>query len=219
MIASVLMMSLGLTAPTGHKVTGDELAESVEWLCARADMVVVGRIVSAVDLQGGGKSKGLMSFDLRGKTLGRAAVEGTFGIAVRDVPLERLHRLRDDKTELVVFLRRTVQGFSYEGKMMDTWPLRNAAGGHWAVPLSSPDVPLISAGRGTVIADAAALKAVCSASMRPMGVPSYPAPPKAYLSVAPDAPLVKALGKGAPKHLIVPAAAFPSAPKTAPAPR
>jgi len=128
-----------------------------------------------------------------------------------------LNRLRDDKTELVVFLRRTEQAFSYEGKMMDTWPLRNAAGGHWAVPLSSPDVPLISAASGAVITDVATLSAVCATSMRPLGVPSYPAPPKAYLPVSPEAPLVKGLGKGAPKHLIVPAAAFPSAPKTAPA--
>jgi len=61
------MMSLGLTA-TGDKVARPDLTESVEWLCARADLVVVGRIVSAVDLQGGGKSRGLMSFDLQGKS-------------------------------------------------------------------------------------------------------------------------------------------------------
>jgi len=216
MIGSLLMMSLGLTVPSGPETSKGKPLESVEWLCSRADLVVVGRIVSATDLQGSGKSRGLMSFDLEGHNLAHPSTSGTYGIAIRDVSLETLNGLRDAKTELVVFLRRTEQSFHYGGQTMDIWPLRADAGGHWVAPINVPDTPLVSARSATVLADEANLAKVCAASMRPAGVPYYPEPPRAYLPVPADAPLVKALADRAPAHLVVPAAAFPSAVTTPP---
>jgi len=216
MVASVLLMSLGLTVPPDGNTALGGIGESLEWLCACADVVVVGQVVSAEDLGGTGKSAGLMRFELRGKSLGAFATQGTFSVGVRRVSLERLNQLRDHKTELVVFLRRTQQAFTHGGVTVDLWPLRTAARGHWVVPLSSLEMPLMSAAGGAVVNDAGTLNSVCSASMRPVGVPSYPKPPKAYLPLPAEAPLVKTLGAGAPKHLIVPASRFPSAPTTAP---
>ena len=210
------MMSLGLTGPSGGKSTPNAISESVEWLCANADLVVVGQIVSTKDLRGGGKSVGLMSFLVRGKSLGAGSTAGTFGIAVRDVSLEQLDGLRDAQTQIVVFLRRTIQGFVSDGKSYHLWPLRYPGGGHWVVPLASTETPLLSARSGTVITDIGSLDTLCSTFAKPAGAPLYPAPPRAYLPVPADAALVKVLGAQAPKHLIVPAVHFPGAAKTQP---
>ena len=209
------ILSLGLTVATTANVPRTAyLQESVEWLCARADEVVVGTLVSAEDLQGSGKSRGLMYIQVQGQSLGAAGHPRTFSIGIRDVSLADLNALLNSKTQLVFFLRRTIQAFSFENTSVSLWPLRTTASGHWVHPLGL-ESPLISA-HGQLISDMVSLEKSCTAAMRPPDVSSYPEPPKAFLPT--PAPVTQSLGtEQAPPYLIVPAANFPEASSDRPA--
>jgi len=170
--------------------------ESIEWLCCCADLIAVGRIVSAADHSGGGKNRQLFSFQLDGHRLGHDG-PGRFDVALRDVSLESLNQLEESGTELIVFLRQTAQAFSLNGRWIDSWPLRPQAGGHWVVPLESS--VFVSARSLQTLQGEAALARACVLGDGP------PEQTKAYLPVPEDAPLIQALGARAPTRLIVPA--------------
>jgi len=213
---TAFVLSLGLTvSTTAPSSVGHPLQESVEWLCARADRVVVGRVVSAADLQGGGKSRDLMHMVVEGRSLAPTEGAGTFAIGLRGVPLAELEHLRDTNASFVLFLRQTQQAFAHEGRSVDLWPLRTEASGHWVYPLG-PEAPLLSAREGA-LTDLASLEATCAASMQAHDGPAYPGPARAFLPVPSEASTAAALGdRTPPAYLIVPADSFPEALKTPP---
>jgi len=209
MVTSLLLMTVGLAAPSGLN-PGRHTLESLEWLCGASDLIVVGHIISVADHRGGGKNRGLVSFVLQGHPLGDAAVTGRYGVSLRGVAPETLSRIQEAKTELVVFLSRTAQAYSYGGHVMDLWPLRVAAGGHWMVPIDAPDPPIVTARGFRALVGERALTQACPPRPSTPG-PSLPEVLRAYLAVPKDAPAAKTLGPRAPAQLIVPAASFPGA--------
>ena len=209
MMTSILLMTVGLAAPRGA-ASGRDTLESLEWLCAASDLIAVGHIISVADHRGGGKNRGLVSFVLRGHRLGDPETMGHFGVSVRKVPPEALTRIKEAKTELVVFLRRTAQGYSYDGRVMDLWPLRVSGGGHWMVSVAAPEPPIVTARGFRALVGEGALAQACQ--QKPVAAqPSFAEVPRAYLSVPKDAPAAKTLGARVPAQLIVPAASFPGA--------
>ena len=60
---SLLLLTMSFYASTAHAEI--RMESSLEWLCAEADVVVVGQLTEVKDLRGQGKSEGLVGLTLK----------------------------------------------------------------------------------------------------------------------------------------------------------
>ncbi len=102
------------------------IADSVEWLCASADVVVVGRLTEVVGPPQGedlGKNRDLVSMTLQPEVVAKGA-PGAVHLSVRAPDSVALRQHRDRGTVMVAFLRRTIQSYMRGGAVYDLWPVR-----------------------------------------------------------------------------------------------
>ena len=137
-MASLLIGVSSLLAPVAQGATPPAAIDSVEWSCASAAYVVVGRITEVIDSSGGGKSRGLRSLLVRGEDLRAPGGVGVFPVSMRSVSTASLEAWRKDKSLLVFFLRETAQGYSLRGRTWHLWPTRDRSGTQRVVSLQKP---------------------------------------------------------------------------------
>jgi hypothetical protein len=129
---------LATAAPARAEIA---IADSVEWLCARADVVAVGRLVEVAGPPNQlGKNRDLVSLTLRPSLVAKGA-PGVVRFSVRTADPAALREHRDRGTVMVAFLHRTPAAYVRGGAVYDLWPLRE---GHvsWLLPLDAPGLLL-----------------------------------------------------------------------------
>ena len=223
-VESLRLLVLAMTVLGPSAVQAEtHIHDSVEWLCARAEIVSFGRLVAVdpvVPSQAHGKSRHLVSLELRPTTVvkGRApaAAAAPLHFSVRVPDTARLVKWKAAGTELVVFLDRTIQAYSKGGRNYDLWPLRET--GSQVQLLVDPAQPhaalLLAEGmkRATTPAHvvAACARAAAVASSTPAPVPGARAPSH-LLEVPPGTEAFEVLHQGSSCELRVPPGAFPKA--------
>jgi hypothetical protein len=118
-----------------------------------------------------------------------------------------------DHTELVVFLRQTVQSYRRDGTDYSLWPVRETGSQQqMLVALAQPSVHLLSAGEMDHVKTPTALDTACKrvAAITPAGR-SAEAPRPHLIEVPPDTPAYGALYSGSSCYLYVPIGVFKGA--------
>lgn len=213
--ATVLLLILTTAVPARAEIN---LHDSVEWLCARSVIVARGTLtaVSPEDPSGGeGKSRDLVSLTFAPTQLFRGVQSATTPLApihfsMRVPETVRLRAWMRDHTELVVFLRETIQSYRRDGKNYSLWPVRETGSQEqMLVALASPHVHLLSAGELDHATSPARLEAACkrAADVTPEGRTTEPAGPH-FLEVPPESPAYGALYSGSTCYLYVPVGVF-----------
>jgi hypothetical protein len=112
---------LATAAPARAEIA---IADSVEWLCARADVVAVGRLTEVVGpSEGLGKNEDLVSLTLQPEVTAKGG-PGPVHFSVRMPDSTALRQHRDRGTVMVAFLHRTPAAYMRDGVVHDLWPLR-----------------------------------------------------------------------------------------------
>ena len=193
------------------------IGESVEWLTAISTRVLVGRVLSVkpIDPAATGKNADLqlltvaVTDTLRGASPGARACVAVRQGGLRDAPV-----LRQQGTELVLFLQESIQTTSFEGRVCNLWPVRGGDALPAIVPLAAPGKRLLGAARFEVLGTRAAAIAAIRAAAK--GLPAPRAglakePPRHFLEVPPGTPVYQALYGGSAVYLMVPRELFPKA--------
>jgi len=195
--------------------------DSVEWLCARSVIVARGTLTAVspeVPSGGEGKSRDLVSLTFApaqvfrgGQSTARPLAPIHFSMRVPET--RRLMAWMRDRTELVVFLRETIQSYRRDGINYSLWPVRETGSQEQVlVALAKPHVHLLSAGDMDHADAAAKLDAACKrvVAAPPEGRLTEPPGPH-FLEVPPDSPAYGALYSGSSCYLYVPIGVFKGA--------
>lgn len=201
------------------------LANSLEWLCAAADRVLLGRITSvqAVDpaMNGAagkgrpaqGKDEGLVLYTVQvSQTLKGADPQATRCVGQRGVPAAELARLAAAGAPLLFFLTETIQATSYQGRTCNLWPLAAGDDRPALIPLAAPGKRLLRASDFQVQAGGEPLLAAVRQTLARLP-PRKPLeePARGLLAVPFSSPVHAALYGGSTVYLYVPRALFPQA--------
>lgn len=192
------------------------IEDSIEWLCARADRVLVGRVTSLQPATAtAGKSRGLALLAVQPSATLKGPPAPAVCVGVRDEPSAPLERAAAQGTELLFFLSETVQATSYKGLTCNLWPLRDSNAGAWVVPLASPGRRLLSAASAQVLKERGAILTACQQALvrLPPEQRAVAAPESehALLEVRPGTPVYEVLYGGSACYLGVPRRLFPAA--------
>jgi hypothetical protein len=214
---ALLLLAVALVA--GPRLARAEiaLAESIEWLAASADRVVVGRIVSfkGADPGAQGKNRGLALATVRvAETLKGAGDKDALCVGLRDVDERRADGWRKDGTDLIFFLGTSIQATSFERRVCNHWPLRGGDALPFVVPLEKPGNRLLGATTFKVLKQRGAILAAARDALRRLAAAAG-SPPRAakryFLEVPFESEVHKVLYSGSACYLYVPDLIFPKA--------
>jgi hypothetical protein len=214
---TILLVAAALAAAPRGAHAEVAIGESLEWLAASADRVVVGRIVSLKGADPGaqGKNRGLALATVRvAQTLKGGAPADALCVGLRDVDEGRFAAHRKDGTDLVFFLGSSIQATSFEGRVCNHWPLRGGDAVPFVVPLDKPGTRLLGATSFTVLKHRGEILAATRDALRRLAAAAG-SPPKAarrvFLEVPFDTEVHKVLYSGSTCYLHVPDLLFPKA--------
>ena len=208
-----LMVLLGITLLAGPAAAKIRVADSVEWWCAQSSSVVSGTLVE-VDgpVAARGKSRDLVSLKLRVAPTkkGEPATHEYFSMRLQDAT--QLKTWMKNKTEVLVFLRTTAQGYTKNGISYDQWPVRQTNRGQLVVDPSDPKTELLVARTMTRIKTAADAKQVCRQVKQAQPKSKDGRPLKFHLLQTPyESEVGRILYSGSATYLRVPPFGFPKA--------
>ncbi len=195
------------------------LHDSVEWLCQRSEQVARGTLTAVSPdepSEQDGKSRDLVSLTLRPTEVlrGGSPSAGSTGqlapihFSMRVDDTVRLRQWMRDRTELVVFLRSTAQGYRRDGISYNLWPVRETGSAEQVlVELARPHVHLLAAGDMTVVTTPAQLSAAC-ARVRGAPPPAADPPKPELLEVPHQSAVYSVLYSGSACYLYVPPGLF-----------
>lgn len=221
--ACIIALLLLVAGPAGAKIN---LQDSAEWLCAKSEIVAFGQLVEVWPVENpAGKNRDLISLKLKltGYNKGGPAKPdpkalGSIYFSVRLKSAIQLEKWKADKTELVVFLRRTIQAYSGpEGANYDLWPARETKSGvQMLLDPKNPEVPLLSAGEMKRARTQAQVTAACQRAQKevidPKIRPGEPRQPH-MLETPHPSEAFNVLYSGSACFLYVPPGVFPKAKK------
>lgn len=194
------------------------IGESIEWLVAKADRVVAGKLAKVITPSpAAGKSADLLHFTLQAtQTLKGDASLPTYCISVRNMTADKLALLARDGTEVLLFLEQTPQATSVAGLTCNLWPLQ--VEGNYApyiVPLSDPKGLMLSATTLKVLKDKASILSACRDAQQRLVAAGRTAgdakPRKTLLKLPSSSEVYERLYSGSSTYLYVPAELFPAA--------
>lgn len=208
-----VIIALVLLFPQGARAEIN-VEKSVEWLCAQATIVARGTIIRIKDSSGPGKSRHLisMTFKVR-EALKGAAGQKLLYLSARHPKVKAFNK-HLNKTELLLFLWRTKQGYGLDGHSYHLWPLRNQAGKQLLVDLASPGQAILSATRFKVLKDRRTILAACRQTLKRLarrGGARGRAAQRRLLEVPAHSTVHRALYRGSTCFLVVPGRLFPKA--------
>lgn len=194
------------------------IGESIEWLTAKADRVVAGKITKViVPSPAAGKNADLLQFTLQAaQTLKGDVPQPSYCISVRNMTADKLALLTRNGTEVLLFLEQTPQATSVEGLTCNLWPLR-AEGDYvpYIVPLTDPKGMMLSATTLKVLKDKASILSACRdaqqrlvAAGRATGAAK---PRRTMLELPSSSEVYERLYSGSSTYLYVPGELFPAA--------
>lgn len=194
------------------------IGESIEWLTAKADRIVAGKILKVIPASpAAGKSADLLQITLQAaQTLKGDAPQPSYCINVRHMTADKLTLLARAGTEVLLFLEQTPQATSAAGLTCNLWPLQ-AEGDYvpYIVPLTDPKGMMLSATTLKVLKDKASILSACRdaqqrlvAAGRATGAAK---PRKTLLELPSSSEVYERLYSGSSTYLYVPGALFPSA--------
>jgi hypothetical protein len=208
----LLCAALALAAPATAQAKIN-IANSLEWHCARAEIIVRGRVTRIRDRSGGGKSRDLISMTFKvSEALKGAKGQQVLYISARQRDFAAFKRLVE-KVDLLLFLRRTQQGYNLDGQSYHLWPVRDQGGEQLLVNLAAPGKTMLSAARFKVLDKARPILAACRAALRKLGSKRSGGPQRRFLDVPPKTSVFRALYQGSACYLVVPARLFSKARK------
>lgn len=192
-------------------------AHSLEWFCAEAAIIVAGKIIEVDTLHGPGKSRHLVSLRFKvSRWIKGGSKGGELSFSMRLADPDVLRRMVS-KTELLVFLYATHQGYNYKGRHHNLWPLRQFSGKPLLVDLASPGQAVLSATTFTALKRAPAIMQRCRQTLNGLArlAPTKGAPrrlvQKRWLSVPYKTEVHRILYGGSACYLAVPGRLFPRA--------
>jgi hypothetical protein len=211
-----------LAAMTALPVSAEiNIYDSVEWLCERSEVVARGTLVavSPEDPSGQqGKNLDLVSLTLQPTQVAKGGGATTTALApiyfsMRLPDTRRLMEWKKAGTEVVVFLRRTVQAYAKDGHDYSLWPVRETGSAQQVVvAFAKPHVHLLSAGEMAHVSTPGQLEASCQrSSATPRKSPlEEPAGPH-LLEVPASSAVYDTLYSGSRCYLNVPVGVFKTA--------
>lgn len=136
---------------------------------------------------------------------------------MRVTDTRQLREWKKGGTELVVFLRRTVQAYRKDGIDYSLWPVRETGSNVQAlVELARPHVHLLSAGEMAPVSTVTQFEAACRRAGAPSANGEAPKGPH-LLEVPPESPVYQTLYSGSSCYLNVPVGVFaPAKPSLGP---
>lgn len=217
----LILVGLFIAAFAGSASAEIALYDSVEWFCARSEIVARGTLIALSPEEPSrqqGKDEGLVSLTLRPVQLLKGA--GTLApihFSMRVPDTRQLVAWKKGGTELVGFLRRTVQAYRKDGIDYSLWPVRETGSNVQAlVEFARPQMHLFSAAEMVPVTTAAQLAAACSRGGPPAAKGEEPKGPH-LLEVPGESPIYQTLYSGSSCYLNVPVGVFaPAKPSLGP---
>jgi hypothetical protein len=210
----LICATLALAAPATAQAEIN-VQHSLEWHCARAELVVRGRVTRIRNRNSGGKGRYLISMTFKvSESLKGAAGQKVLYLSARHPDFTAFKR-RVDKVDLLLFLRRTKQGYNLDGQSYHLWPLRRQGGEQLLVNLAAPGKTMLSATRLKVLGKPRTILTACKATLRKLAGRGKKAgaPQRRFLDVPHNTPVHRALYQGSACYLVVPERLFTGARK------
>ncbi len=213
-LPAILLVALLSAAPAAAEI---HIMDSVEWQCSRAEIIAFGRL-TGIDpekpSEARGKSRHLISLTMQPtaavKGLPGKAAKAPIHFSVRMPEVDQLLKWKATRTELVVFLRRTIQSYSKDGRTYDLWPLRET--GSQVQLLVDPLKQHTALLAASTMARAKTLKDVVAACARAVSGKPPGTQKKPHLLETPfGTEAQKILYSGSSSYLYVPPGVFPKA--------